>query len=500
MVQVTHEQLRPAIGIETWTPSPEDIRLLKKGDKLLKDGLWDDGRESGPPAKEPLEPAVHDPQAAAGSDDIVAGPLRDDGAEEQRYQLPVLSKDAAGEAQPLPLQQQDASTLPPGAVSQGQGPLEQPPQNIHVFSPRYQQQNIWQYGDGPEARPGRARSRSRGPAQTAPLTPQILPPTPSQPSTPRPPQTPRRRASLRQGQLADRGGGALQTSAPRTPKEPEPSRLPPVPSPLPQTPVPSDFPFSPEVPFSADVLGSAEYGSAEYGEAPLEDEPADNAADTTQAASVEPSGPKAATPPSSSRIADDGPPPQLPAKRPHDALQALKKKKDKKKATAVHSVLLSHFVLDELYEIYRLEDGWDGSPDYRLHSPCTAFRCCAAKVEDTEVSSDSSDSSDDDGASHASGLSRQERKAIDREIPWRTLMKEYPSDVISLYVKANRKEYDSWMSWNSIKALSKEEARRVLSDPILRKRVMPSRNAYREEQRSRTRSASKVQNCNPRVS
>ena len=483
LVQVTHEQLRPAIGIETWTPSPEDIRLLKKGDKLLKDGLWDDGRESGPPAEEPLEPAVHDPQAAsAGSDDIVVGPLRDDGAEEQRYQLLVLSREAAGEAQPLPLQQQDALTLPSAAATQGREPLEQPSQNIHVFSPRYQQQNIWQYGDGPEARPGRARSRSRGQAQIAPLTPQILPPTPSQPSTPRPPQTPRRRASLRQGQLADRGGGALQTSAPGTPKEPEPSRLPPVPSPLPQTPVPSDFPFSPQVPFSADVLGSAEYGSAEYG-APLEDEPTDNAADTTQAASVEPSGPKATTPPGSSRLADDGPVPQLPAKRPHDALQALKKKQSKKKATAAHSVLLSHFVLDELYEIYRLEDGWDGSPDYRLHSPCTAFRCCAAKVEDTEVSSDSSDSSDDDGASHSSGLSRQERKAIDREIPWRTLMKEYPSDVISLYVKANRKEYDSWMSWNSIKALSKEEARRVLSDPILRKRVMPSRNAYRDKNR-----------------
>ncbi|CAE7210450.1 GIP [Symbiodinium necroappetens] len=292
-------------------------------------------------------------------------------------------------------------------------------------------------------------------------------------------QEDRRRASLRQGQLADRGGGALQTSAPGTPKEPEPSRLPPVPSPLSQTPVPSDFPFSPKVPFSADVLASAEYGSAEYGEAPLEDEPADNAANTAQAASTEPSGLKAATLPSSSRMADDGPPPQLPAKRPHDALQA----QQKKKATAAHSVLLSHFVLDDFYEIYRLEEGWDGSPDYRLHSPCTAFRCCAAKVEDTEVSSDSSDSSDDGGASHSPGLSRQERKAIDREIPWRTLMKEYPSDIISLYVKANRKEYDSWMSWNSIKALSKEEARRVLSDPILRKRVMPSRNAYRDKNR-----------------
>ncbi|CAE7235262.1 GIP [Symbiodinium sp. CCMP2456] len=44
LVQVTHEQLRPAVGIETWVPSAEDVRLLKEGGKLLQAGLWDDGR------------------------------------------------------------------------------------------------------------------------------------------------------------------------------------------------------------------------------------------------------------------------------------------------------------------------------------------------------------------------------------------------------------------------------------------------------------------------
>ena len=476
LVQVTHEQLRPAIGIETWTPSAEDVKMLKQADKLLRDGLWDDAREPGPPPEEPLEPVVHEPFAGAGGVAVDAGPPCDDGAEEQRYQLPALSRNPADVAPVAPVLPEGALVQPSGAAPEALQDAERGAQNIQVFSPRYQQQNIWQLGDGPDARPGRARSRSRGQVQNAPTTPQLLPPTQSQPSTPRPPQTPRRRASLRQGQLADRGGatpptGKPSSTAPGTPVAPEPSQLPPVPSPLPQTPVPSEFPFSPEFPFPDDVLGSAEYG-----EAPLDDEP--QAGATTTAPTTDTAVNEATAPPPSA-MADDSPAPQLPTKRTHHALQASKKNK-KKKAPATHSVLLTHFVLDELYEIYKLEDGWDGSPDFRLHSPCTAFRCCAAKLEDTEVSSDSSN---DEAEPAVSELSRQERKAIDREIPWRTLMKEYPTDVISLYVEANKKEYNSWMSWNSIKELTKKEAQQILSDAVLRKRVMPSRNAYRDKNR-----------------
>ncbi|OLP99064.1 Copia protein [Symbiodinium microadriaticum] len=112
--------------------------------------------------------------------------------------------------------------------------------------------------------------------------------------------------------------------------------------------------------------------------------------------------------------------------------------------------------------------------------PCIAFRCAAAKILEEEVSSDSSADEESTGTSR---LTRQERKAIDREIPWRKLMSDYPSDIISLYVQANKKEYDSWMSWNSIRALSPAEATKVKNHPVLRKRIMPSRNAYRDKNR-----------------
>ena len=66
LVQVTHEQLRPAIGIETWTPSPQDIKMLKEGGKLLQQGLWDDARAPGPPLEETAGAQRHGSAGATG--------------------------------------------------------------------------------------------------------------------------------------------------------------------------------------------------------------------------------------------------------------------------------------------------------------------------------------------------------------------------------------------------------------------------------------------------
>ena len=38
-VQVTHEQLRPAIGVEMWTPSPQDVEMLKEGGTRHQQGI-----------------------------------------------------------------------------------------------------------------------------------------------------------------------------------------------------------------------------------------------------------------------------------------------------------------------------------------------------------------------------------------------------------------------------------------------------------------------------
>ncbi|CAE7253541.1 GIP [Symbiodinium sp. CCMP2592] len=80
-------------------------------------------------------------------------------------------------------------------------------------------------------------------------------------------------------------------------------------------------------------------------------------------------------------------------------------------------------------------------------------------------------------------LSMQERKAIDREIPWRKIISDFPSNVIDLYVQANKKEFASWTSWGSIRPVPGDEAQRIRADPRMRRRIMPSRNAYRDKNR-----------------
>ena len=203
--------------------------------------------------------------------------------------------------------------------------------------------------------------------------------------------------------------------------------------------------FSPEMLAAADFMDDALHEGDEQAVGPR--------ADIQEVAQAQPSVPQVPEPAATTTMETQS----LPAKRPHHALPAKQagsrsprsapqplhaqqaRQASSKSKAQTHSVLLTHFVLDTLREISKPRDDWDGSPDVNYGPPCCAFRCLAAKLEDVEVSSDSSD---DDGGPLKAGLSRQERKAIDREIPWRKLMSDYPTDVISLYAQANIKEYD----------------------------------------------------------
>ena len=51
-VKVGNGQLRPAAGWETWTPSQDDVQLLKNAEKNLAAGLWEDGTEQVPDQKD----------------------------------------------------------------------------------------------------------------------------------------------------------------------------------------------------------------------------------------------------------------------------------------------------------------------------------------------------------------------------------------------------------------------------------------------------------------
>ena len=81
------------------------------------------------------------------------------------------------------------------------------------------------------------------------------------------------------------------------------------------------------------------------------------------------------------------------------------------------------------------------------------------------ASSDSSDDEKRDSPSDLASMTRQERKAMDREIPWRVIMQE-DEKVINAYIEANKKEYQSWLSWGSIIALSESDAKQVRQNPV----------------------------------
>ena len=156
--------------------------------------------------------------------------------------------------------------------------------------------------------------------------------------------------------------------------------------------------------------------------------------------------------------------PQLPQKRPHDAMQA------------------SLIYADGL--IFRIPQGNDGSPNigYRpgQRGHFVAYTQSKQRVEDTSKigkQADESDTtqdsdSDDDKQTTSKHIpphqrpTRQEAKQLDREIPWREIIQLPPA---KKYLAAIEKEAISWLEWNSIRPMTEEESKRVLNDPTQQK-------------------------------
>ena len=364
VVQVTYEQLRPAFGIENWTPSSQDVQVLKDGAAKLQQDLWQDERGPAPPPEEPLDADVF----LEGNEFI--------------QQLPDLAmplvETSLAPATPAPVTQQPPLQLPLPSHQQ-----EQPTAPM-VYSPTFNQsntQNIHQH------------------FQQQPFNPDTFIPT-----TP-PQRSPRSRSPpLLRNSQPDSGLQRL-------------SSVPPVQS-RQQMTGPQQLAISHDTP-------------------PLQ--------------------------PSPDEVVDLDPEP-VPG------------------ATDPYMTLMTYVDNNQLQEVCLPEDGWDGSQPMPLPRRCDAFRTLAAKILDEPVSSDSSDDEERDGPSDLASLTRQERKAMDREIPWRVIMQEN-KEVINAYIEANKKEYQSWLSWGSIKALTAEESKKVRQEPILRHRVIPARNAYRDKNR-----------------
>ena len=364
VVQVTYEQLRPAFGIENWTPSSQDVQILKDGATRLQQDLWQDERGPAPPPEEPLdaEVSIEDTEFLQQLPDL-AMPL-------------VESSLAPATPAPQPLQ---LPSLPPRQE------LQQPTAPT-VYSPTFNQtntQNIHQH----------FQQQPFNPDTHIPLTP---------------PRSPRSRSPP-----------PLRNNQPDSlPTRPSLSQL-----------------LQPPLPME-DVIEQQQLQIAND-TPPLLPQPGE--------------------------VINLDPDPPLQPRDPY-------------------MTLMTYVEKNQLQEICLPEDGWDGSQPMPLPQKCMAFRTLASEVLDEPVSSDTSDDEKRDSPSDLASMTRQERKAMDREIPWRVIMQE-KEDVIHAYVEANKKEYKSWLSWGSIVALSDAEAKQVRQDPVLRHRVIPARNAYRDKNR-----------------
>ena len=138
---------------------------------------------------------------------------------------------------------------------------------------------------------------------------------------------------------------------------------------------------------------------------------------------------------------------------------------------------------------------WDGSPPTRYYEDlhCTQFAAAAARQLQTEgyavlftdlaqapPESDDSSGPDNDTDPATRLQTRKEAKALEREFPWRSLLKLPPKD-IEAYIQSNQKEERGWMNWGSVQAVSDDEAAAILSNPARRKRVLRSWACYRNK-------------------
>ena len=178
----------------------------------------------------------------------------------------------------------------------------------------------------------------------------------------------------------------------------------------------------------------------------------------------------------SGTVQDDTPLPQLPQKRTHEAMLAC-----------VHDLLEPpHYA-------------WDGSPETQYYNQhrCTQFAAPATTeilqqegyavlyTDLTGQGESEADSSDpDQPIDPASRLNaRKEAKALEREIPWRQVMR-LPPEQIQAYVASAQKEEKGWMGWGSVEPVPDDEAAAILSNPARRKRVLRSRACYRNKSRT----------------
>ena len=476
---VATEQLRAAVGFEEWTPDEQDIAALRDAATDLKDSMWSDERGPG----------------RLGDEATI-----DDGVYEHQPQTPrslppTPFVPAAPSAAPAP------PRLPAPVVT------NQATTNVSVnLSPTFQRSTVHQHFGDP------VRSLNR-----APRTPRTRRSRSPAPAALRGGQ--QQQAVLEDGALYEsgpydsalfedepavetnrdpaKGTSAVEVEASATPPEPQ---GPPLhhelqASELPALLPPGDQQHEPLEPTKqhSDLLpsGHSQYPRHEL-QAPAELHALPPPGGTSlasshlQTQSIHGSSSRSPTEevPSSSQVpslAASEPPlsqgeqplPTLPAKQPFDTLTTLlldgneihKIHAGDDYYTGVFGPQHNFFYYAHLASSYRLDDVPNGK------SP---------RESDTSDSDSGHDDSRPKTSPTQRHLSRQELKALDREIPWTQILK---GPNVNDYLQAITKEALSWQRWKSVEPLSHEQVKKVLADKVLCKRILRARACYRDKAR-----------------
>ena len=161
------------------------------------------------------------------------------------------------------------------------------------------------------------------------------------------------------------------------------------------------------------------------------------------------------------------------------------------------NLICSHDELGLTHEIELRPPGWDGSdwdPDpaerlvnlpevFASEHGAPAMPCDVEElgVEDSHSSWHVCYLGDQKALVNAEKLTRKELKALNREIPWREIVRQGGIIIFKKYVESARKEHEQWQTWASVKPLPDHETKKVLADPVLRTRVLRSRACYRDK-------------------
>ena len=509
-IKVAPHQLRIARGFEQWNPDYEDIKQLRSASDNLQQNLLQD--ESLPDPDGTLE----------------------DGSQPQGVDQPEFFEDTLVEDLPLQVMPDPGLVpLPPPAqeppVQQEEAvqtdgyelqPPQQPPIHLNVSSPTHiniHQQNLHQ-----QQTFGMTPDQLRQPAVRMPVRKPHLkqqPQTPSQ-QLQLPLSGPKSPSSSRQLQIQNRPDDLQHQSAPSSAQGSQldrqhveaPGRSMPSQTTLHDSTAPQTPPLS-SVPEVIDVEALAP--------PTLEQQVGQSVPSTPPEIRLTPAkrpGSPAPTPPTSRRqststalitsFSSDGgnnlglrdvriqqyPDLQLDA---GDAFHDVPEEYDREDQNArpyrqtqpenLQQVLPGHNGLVWYDDGIQLRhEFFDGSPDFYAYRPNDVCFQNYKKSPDYagDGSSDFSDSECEDVTRPPlpaeKKMTRLEQKALDKEIPWQRIM-DGPPHVLQAFIDAAKSEENSWMSWQSVRALDDQEVNKIMSDSRQRRRILKSRAAFRDK-------------------